>query len=191
MTKLWAPINALNSWTIWATICFWRRELLRIGTSIGFKHREQWSWGILELIRSYPKTPWLMSFFGYTGFVAFARLTPCRWKLTTWVIFTLIKRGTQVPSSQGGQAYMRILDCVAYIIEPGCPPTLSITVPEAKTEDRNFFSARGITNLNTSVQSLWHKCGYCYCRVIYVKCLQDQCAWYFASGPGFSILPVS
>jgi hypothetical protein len=42
----------------------------------------------------------------------------------------------RIPDSElsGGQAYTGILDCVTYIIEPGCPRTLSIAVSQKKLE---------------------------------------------------------
>jgi hypothetical protein len=48
----------------------------------------------------------------------------------------------------GGQAYMDILECVTYIIELGCPPTLCITVSESKLEDRTCFCCSQVHEFN-------------------------------------------
>ena len=48
----------------------------------------------------------------------------------------------------GGQAYMGILECVTYIIELGCPPTLCITVSETKLEDRTCFCCSQVHEFN-------------------------------------------
>jgi hypothetical protein len=48
----------------------------------------------------------------------------------------------------GGQAYMGILECVTYIIELGCPPTLCITVSETKLEDRTCFRCLQVHEFN-------------------------------------------